>query len=149
MPPRRQGTYAAGMNPTNLQLELADSEVAGIDVAEGGHRLRLRFSAAALRQQAPGERAVAGHGRHVQLDLTGVEPVAPLPPGCFGRIVHGRVRVDGRWLAALPLPGAWAGALEPIELELRFGHGSELTLRAGGLSCDFEGVPNFRESLAC
>ncbi|BDI04969.1 hypothetical protein [Sphaerotilus microaerophilus] len=139
------------MNPTNLQLELADSEVAAIDLSEGGRwlRLRLRFSAAALRQQAPGEPAVAGHGRNVWLDLTGVEPAAALPAGCFGRIVHGRVRVGGRWLAALPLPGTWAGAPEPIEVELRFGHGSELTLRARGLTCDFEGVPNFRESLAC
>lgn len=137
------------MDAPHLQLDLADSEVAALDLSEDGRRLRLRFSAAALRRQAPGEQAVTGHGRHVWLDLTGIEPVATLPAGCFGRIVLGRVRLGGRWLTSLSLPGEWTEPPEPIEVELRFGHGSELTLRARGLACGVDGEPDFRESLAC
>lgn len=145
-------------------------------VLEGARRAGLHDAAAArwprLLQAAPG-----GHADHpTDAHVAGMDPIARVAvavdaghgaaadrlddwatAGLVGRLAHGRLGIDGRWMASLALPSTVSGDLT---LELGFAHGRPgapagewpealLVLRAARLSCRFEGEPNFAESLFC
>lgn len=129
----------------NLSLLFADGEVSAVIPTEEG--IRIRFSAAHVLQiDVAGEsRPLEGFARGVVIWLAGATWSEP-PGDLIGRVSHGRVRVGGRWLTALPLPCSLAG---PVTFELTLGNQSHFTVSAGDLECRFEDEPNVSESMAC
>jgi hypothetical protein len=107
-------------------LELEGSEVR--DVAADGDVLHIRLAAASVRD-ADGER---GWLPGVTLRLASATSTGDAPHA-FGRLADGELRLDGRRIAPLRLPGELSGALE---LALRFSNGSVLELRAEALELE-------------
>ena len=124
-------------------LVLADTEVARVELAPG--TVRVCCAAAHVRRTEPGAATLVGWSRGVELLLAGATVVEG-PAGCFGRLAHGRLRIDGQWASTLALPGACRGS---VRLELGFANQSSLVVDAEGIDCRFEGDANFAESLFC
>lgn len=126
-------------------LAFADSEVASL--ASSGDGVRIRLSAArVLRVDAAAPaRPTEGFARAVELFLPGAR-LHEEPGHCLGRIAQGRVRIGHHWSSTLPLPFV---SPSHAKLELAFANQSSLSLSADGISCRFEGEPNFTESLSC
>lgn len=131
--------------PRSLLLLLSESEVAAVEPTGSG--LRVRFSAACVRQSPPGGEGapVQGYSQGLVLELPQARVIEDTRP-LMGRLVDGRLEVAGQWRRDLPLPFA-AGA--PVRLHLAFAHRGAWTVEAADVRIGFEGPENFRESLAC
>lgn len=128
-----------------LTLVLSDSEVASI--VSIGSGLQVRLAAAHLRRTAdatPG-RVEHGFGRGVVFRLDAVQVVEEEQPA-LGRLATGRIQVADQWLSEIALPFV---ATDPVRIELGFANGASLVVAASGVSAQFEGEPNFTDSLAC
>lgn len=126
-------------------LAFADSEVAGVAASGGGVRIRLSAAHVLRVDAAAPSRPTEGFARAVELVLAGAR-LHDDPGHCLGRIAQGRVRIGHHWSPTLPLPFASQGH---ATLELAFANQSNLSLSADGITCRFEGEPNFTESLSC
>jgi hypothetical protein len=120
-------------------LELEGSEVR--DVAADGDVLRIRLAAASVR----GIEGEPGWLPNVTLSLAGATSSGDTPHA-FGRLAEGELRLDGRRITPLPLPGVLSGALE---LALRFSNGSVLEARAGSLALAAADGARFAPDLSC
>jgi hypothetical protein len=120
-------------------LELEGSEVR--DVAADGDVLRIRLAAASVRG-ADGER---GWLPGVTLRLASARSTGDAPHA-FGRLADGELRLDGRRIAPLRLPGVLSGALE---LALRFSNGSVLDVRAESMELTVAEGARFAPDLSC
>jgi hypothetical protein len=67
-------------------------------------------------------------------------------PHAFGRLADGELRLVGRRIAPLPLPGALSGVLE---LALQFSNGTVLVARAGSLELILADGARFAPDLSC
>lgn len=122
----------------SFTLELADSELR--DVAAEGAAVRLRFAAAAVRDDA-GER---GWLASVQVELTDAS-LHGNASHAFGRIAQGAVRLDGG-ATRLRVPGALSGELE---LALALANGTQLVVRGRALAASVAEGARFAPDLSC
>jgi hypothetical protein len=120
-------------------LEFHDSEVR--DAVADGNTVRVRLSAAAVRSDA-GER---GWLPGVALTLADAT-LAGDTAHAFGKLAEGRLRQDGRDIAALAVPVTLAGR---IELTLRFANGTQLSARGRSLALSVADDARFAEDLSC
>lgn len=97
------------------QLVFADSELAAIE--RQGAELRLRFSAAQLRQ---GAQARYARGLVLLLELAEGGDDDTAPHGLFGTVEAGQLQLEGQRFTALGLGQRLTGALQ-LELQLRRG----------------------------
>ena len=123
----------------SFTLEFPDSELR--DIVADGAVVRLRFSAAAVRD-ADGER---GWLPAVLLTLSDAT-LAGDAAHAFGKIAEGGVRLNGGLVARLELPATLAGELE---LALRFANGTHLTARGRALSLSVADHARFAPDLSC
>jgi hypothetical protein len=128
-----------------LQLLLADCEVASVVASRDG--IRIRLSAAHVQRIDDGDdhKPLPGFARSVLIELPG-GVLHGAAAHCIGRLAHGRVHTHAGWSGSMPLPGSAAG---PVKIELAFANQSRLETTANGIVCDFDGEPNFAESLFC
>jgi hypothetical protein len=123
----------------SFALEFHDSEVR--DVVADGDRVRIRFSAAAVRGAA-GER---GWLPSVVLSLAQATLVGDATQA-FGKVADGALRQDSHNAPRLALPGTLPGA---IELTLRFANGTLLTVQALALVLTVADDARFAADLSC
>jgi hypothetical protein len=123
----------------SFALEFHDSEVR--DVVADGATVRLRFSAAAVRDEA-GER---GWLTSVQLEFSAATLHGD-PTHAFGRIAQGRLRHDDRGAARLAVPGVLAG---DVELALRLANGTKVVMCGNTLVASVDDVARFTPDLSC
>ena len=123
----------------SFALEFHDSEVR--DVVADGAAVRLRFSAAAVRQDA-GER---GWLTSAQLEFSGATLHGDTRHA-FGKIAEGRLRHDDRVMALLAVPGTSAGDLE---LALRLANGTQLVVRGHALVASVGDGARVTPDLSC
>jgi hypothetical protein len=123
----------------SFALEFDDSEVR--DVVANGGAVRLRFSAAAGRNEA-GER---GWLTSVQLEFSAATLNGDATHA-FGRIAQGRLRHGRHGVAPLAVPGSLAGALE---LALRLANGSQVVVRGHALVASVDDGARFTPDLSC
>lgn len=125
---------------TARRFSFTDSEVAAVEPATGGWR--LRFSAAQVAEQRDGA-WIAGHLAPVVLSVD----TAVAPPAVFGRLTEGRIiDTQGRAWRELPLPQALTG---PLRLELQAARGEPLVIDAQAVRLGAPPRARWRESLAC
>ncbi len=122
----------------SFALELADSELR--DVVAEGAAVRLRFAAAAVRDDA-GER---GWLASVQLEIAGATLDGDTPQA-FGRIAQGSLRHDGG-AARLSVPGALSGE---VELALALANGTRLVVHGQALVASAAEGAVFTPDLSC
>ena len=120
-------------------FEFHDSEVR--DVVVDGDAVHVRFAAASVRDD---------EGRHgwlpsVRLTLAGAT-LSGDARHAFGKLVDGRLDLDGQPIKPLALPAALAGDLG---LALRFANGTALALRARTLAASVADDARFAEDLSC
>lgn len=131
-------------------LQFADSEVRHL--RRDGADLLLALAAAQVRPLAADGRPVDGTGpgyvRGLVLRLQRADAAALAAPwgDAIGRLAQGRLVLGGQPLATLVVPGTLGG---PLHLALDFANGTRLAVQAQGLQAGFDGVPGYRESLAC
>jgi hypothetical protein len=123
----------------SFALELHDSEVR--DVVADGSAVRVRFSAAAVRNEA-GER---GWLRSVQLEFSGAALHGDATHA-FGKIAQGRLRHGDKGVAQPAVPGALAG---DFELALRLANGTQVVVRGQALVASVDGGARFTPDLSC
>ena len=123
----------------SFTLEFPDSELR--DVAADGAAVRLRFSAATVRNDA-GER---GWLTSVQLELSGATLHGDTTHA-FGRITAGRLRHGERGVARLAVPGNLTG---DIELALRLANGAQFAVRGHALVASVADDARFAPDLSC
>jgi len=122
----------------SFALELADSELR--DVVAEGAAVRLRFAAAAVRDDA-GER---GWLASVQLEIAGATLDGDTTHA-FGRIAQGTLR-HGGGAARLAVPGALSGE---IELALALANGTRLIVRGEALVASAAEGARLAPDLSC
>ncbi len=123
----------------SFALEFPDSEIRDVVVDDAA--VRLRFSAAAVRNEA-GER---GWLTSVQLELSGATLHGDTTHA-FGRITAGRLRHGERGVARLAVPGALAGDLE---LALHLANGTQFAARGHALVSSVADGARFTPDLSC
>ena len=123
----------------SFALEFPDSEVR--DVVVEGAAVRLRFSAAAVRNDA-GER---GWLTSVQLEFTGAMAHGDTMHA-FGKISQAVLRHGDRGVARLALPGTLANDLE---LALRLANGTQFVVRGDALEASVADGARFTPDLSC
>ena len=123
----------------SLTLEFPDSEIR--DAVVDGAAVRLRFSAAAVRNDA-GER---GWLTSVQLEFTAAV-VRGDTTHAFGKIAEGRLRHGGRGVARLAVPGTLA---DDLELALRLANGTQFVVRGDALASSVADGARFTPDLSC
>ena len=128
------------------EFVFCDSEVASVAIE--GDVLRVQFAAAHVTE--PDATSLAGRVRGyvdgVELRCLGGPWAALQPNGLMGRLVEGRVRLEGSWCGRLPLPVMLDG---PAPIELRFANQSELNFTATSFSLAAPPGAVFGESFAC
>ena len=120
-------------------LEFHGSELR--DVMADGSSVRLRFAAAAVRNEA-GER---GWLSTVQVDLQDAT-LRGDTAYAFGKITDGRLRQDGRDIARVGIPGTLNGELE---LSLRLANGTQVVARGRTLEASVGADARFSPDLSC
>ena len=123
----------------SFTLDFPDSELR--DVVADGAAVRLRFSAAAVRDEA-GER---GWLSSVQLEFTGAM-VHGDTTHAFGKISQAFLRHGDRGVARLAVPGTLAGDLE---LALRLANGTQFVVRGDALASSVAEAARFAPDLSC
>ncbi|XZG70148.1 hypothetical protein ACTSKR_16100 [Chitinibacteraceae bacterium HSL-7] len=123
--------------PPELQFVFADSELATGQMQ--GQVLTLSCAAACVI--ASGQE---GYAQGVALRLSLSSPDVHIPDA--GRILSGRVWVDGQWATRLPLPSRLTSS---GRLELDLAHGCDWVADFTALELVFLGEANFSESLFC
>jgi len=119
-------------------IEFADSELR--DVVAEGAAVRLRFAAAAVRDEA-GER---GWLASVQVEMSGASLHGDTAQA-FGRVAEGALRCDGT-AVRLSVPGHLSG---DIDLALRLAHGTQLVVRGSALVASVAEGARFAPDLSC
>ncbi|HZY20675.1 MAG TPA: hypothetical protein VFE82_19545 [Ramlibacter sp.] len=122
-----------------MQLVLADSEVAGVELQ--GDTLVLRFAAAAIAQAAGGE---AGYLPGLALEFRQARWRGE-PSACFGRLAQGELSDGISRLTRLELPFDGPG---PWRAEFVFSQGSQLVVDAQRVTA-LPGAAPLRPSYAC
>lgn len=129
----------------DISLILPESEVAA--VTSVGSDIFVRFSAAAMRKTSSAEREKPSYGfsKGIVLQLRGAQLIGQEDPK-MGRVSAGRLQLAGEWRKEIPVPFEFHGR---VHFELTFANGAYLVAGGSGISLQFEGEPNFTESLAC
>ena len=123
----------------SLAFEFPDSEIR--DVVAEGDAVRIRFSAAAVRD------ADRVHGWLPSVVLTLARATLDGDVAhAVGQVVDASVRQDGRSALPLALPGTLAGDLE---LTLSLANGTLLVARARSLALTVADDARFSEDLSC
>lgn len=120
-------------------FEFHDSEVR--DVVVDGDAVHVRFAAASVRD----DQGRRGWLPSVRLTLTGAT-LSGDARHAFGKLVEGRLDLDGQPTKPLALPTTLAGDLD---LALRFANGTALTLRGRTLAASVADDARFAEDLSC
>jgi hypothetical protein len=123
----------------SFALEFPDSEL--LDVVAEGATVRLRFSAATVRDDA-GER---GWLASVQLESSGATLYGDTT-NAFGKITEGHLRQGDRGVARLAVPGTLTGDLE---LSLHLANGTRFALRGHALVSTVADGARFAPDLSC
>ena len=123
----------------SFALEFPDSEIR--DVVVEGAAVRLRFAAAAVRNDA-GER---GWLTSVQLEFTGAM-VQGDTTHAFGKIAQARLRHGDRGVAPLAVPGTLT---RDLELALRLANGTQFVVRGDALAASIADGARFTPDLSC
>ncbi|HEY8972594.1 MAG TPA: hypothetical protein VIN75_00145 [Burkholderiaceae bacterium] len=127
-----------------FMLELADSELRG--VARDGGLVRLRFSAAAVRDEA-GER---GWMSGVALEMSAASMQGDAAH-LFGRIAEAGLTHDSRLLRRMDLPGTLTAAREGevVSLALRLANGTPFIVTGHRLEALLADDARFAPDLSC
>ena len=120
-------------------LEFPDSELR--DVVADGALVRLRFSAAAVRNDQ-GER---GWLTSVRLDL-GAAAWHGDRSNAVGRISEARFSQGGHKMSPLSVPGSLTGELQ---LALRLANGTQFVLSCSSIDASIDDDDHFTEDLSC
>ena len=123
----------------SFTLEFPDSEL--LDVVVDGAAVRLRLSAAAVRDDA-GER---GWLTSVQLEFAGAR-VDGGTTQAFGKIAEATLRHGDRGVARLVVPGTLA---RDLELALRLANGTQFAVRGDALVATVGDAARFAPDLSC
>ena len=123
----------------SFALELPDSEIR--DVSVDGAAVRLRFSAAAARDEA-GER---GWLTSVLLEFAGAT-VHGDTAHAFGKIAQASLRHGDRGVARLAVPGTLT---RDLELALHLANGTQLVVRGDALEASVAAGARFTPDLSC
>ena len=123
----------------SFALEFPDSEIR--DVVVEGAAVRLRFAAAAVRNDA-GER---GWLTSVQLEFTGAM-VHGDTTHAFGKIAQARLRHGDRGVAPLAVPGTLT---RDLELALRLANGTQFVVHGCELEARVADAARFTPDLSC
>lgn len=131
------------------QIELADAQLAAVEV--DGHTVTLRLPVAPARSAGEGAdaRPVDGYLPAVVISL--MQAHLTLGAGCalgecLGAVREGALVVDGLLVRQLAVPGEWQGT---VSLSLALRNGASLSISATEARCTAPGGGGFRESLAC
>ena len=120
-------------------FEFHDSEVR--DVVVDGDAVHVRFAAASVRD----DQGRRGWLPSVRLTLTDATLQGDARHA-FGKLVEGRLDLDGQPVKPLALPATLAGDLD---LALRFANGTALALRGRNLAASVADDARFAEDLSC
>jgi hypothetical protein len=124
-------------------LELHGSEVQLTETAD--QQVRLRFSAALVRQGAGTFNAEEGHVKGVELRFDQASWKGELPL-CIGALSDSSVMVNGVRHRQLPLGWSASGI---ISAEFSFRSGTTLVVSAQAVQCQAPDDPCFVTSYAC
>ena len=124
-------------------IEFHDSEVAGVELAEGA--LTIRFSAAWVRRADAAGGGSIGYMPDVLLRLD--QPAwSGEPAVCMGRLSGGELCVGAQQGGRVPLPFEAKGR---VRLKMVFSNGAELSAEASAVRLEQAGAARFVESLNC
>ncbi|MES2949813.1 MAG: hypothetical protein V4858_14820 [Pseudomonadota bacterium] len=129
----------------NAALEFHDSNVAVVKSVDGG--IQISFAAAYVHRSngSPGVDAGSGYIQAVECVLREATWNGALEE-CIGRLLDGKLKVDGRSINLVPLPFQGEGH---VTFHLEFSNGAVLSVSGASVHVYQSGPAQFVEKYAC